>query len=72
MRKSGKKEKKEQKRKTKDEVKNENVKYLQEIDVFENDELDNRVEKPSNSRGKRVWVWDYHQVKNEGNSERLV
>lgn len=54
MRKSGNKEKKEQKRKTKDQIKNENVKYLQEIDVFENDELDNRVEKPSNSRGKRV------------------
>ena len=72
MRKSGKKEKKEQKRKTKDEVKNENVKYLQEIDIFENEESDNRVEKPSNSSGKRVWVWEYHQVKNEGNSERLV
>ena len=54
MRKSGKKEKKEQKRKTKDEVKNENVKYLQETDIFENEELDNRVEKPSNSSGKRV------------------
>ena len=45
MRKISNKEGKKQKRNTKDEVKNELVRPLQEIEFFENEKLDKRTEK---------------------------
>ena len=69
LQKSGNKEKRKQKHKTKDKGKNELIRSMEEMDVNENEELDEQVEKVANREEAIPVAQDYEKIirsKNEG------